>query len=137
MFERDYLMRILVQFAEAIRRSMQKAAGESDPRGAADMIEAAIGEATDIDGSTLLTLAPESMASVMQVSGVDPHVTEYIGRSLLLAASYLREANDNALADVREAQAQALADVYGFELPDDPTDLSDLDDETTNDDGAL
>ena len=126
MFEQDYLMRILVQFAEAIRRSMQKATGEKDPRGAADMLEAAVGEATDIDGSVLLTLAPESMAGVMQVSGVDPHVTEYIARSLMLAAVYLRDAGDAPLAEVREAQARALAEAYGFELPDDATDLADL-----------
>ena len=117
MFEQDYLMRILLQFAEIVRRSWTKANKEHDPKEAADMLEDAVGEATDMDGGMLLSLSPESIASVMQVSGVDPRVTEYIARSLLLAAGYLREAGDDALADVREAQARAVAEAYGFELP--------------------
>lgn len=126
MFEQDYLVRILVQFAQAIRRSMQKAAGEQDPRGAADMLEAAVGEATDIDGGVLLSLAPESIAGVMQVSGTDPRVTAYIARSLLLESTYLHQAGDHGLADIRAAQARAIADAYAFDLPDDPEDTSDL-----------
>ena len=123
MLHQDYLMRILIQFAEAIRRSMQKATEEQDPRGAADMLEAAVGEATDMDGGVLLSLAPESIAGVMQISGTDPRVTEYIARSLMLAATYLREAGDDALADIRVAQATAIAAAYEFALPSNPADL--------------
>ena len=54
----------------------------------------------------------------MQISGVDPRVTEYIARSLLLASGYLREAGEFELAAVREAQARAIAAEYGFELAD-------------------
>ena len=43
----------------------------------------ALGDATDLDGEALLSLAPESLASVLQVSGVDPHLTEYIALSLI------------------------------------------------------
>ncbi len=128
MLEQDYLVRLLMRFAEAIRRSMQKASGELDPRGAADMLEMAVGEATDIDGAALLSLAPESIASVMQVSGVDPGVTGYIAHALLLESTYLRSAGETFLADVRVAQAEAIANAYGFDLPDDPTDLSDFED---------
>ena len=70
MLEQDYLMRILLQFAEAIRRSWARSVEDRDPRDAANMLERAIGDATDIDGATLLSLSPESIASVMQVSGV-------------------------------------------------------------------
>ena len=89
MLEQDYLMRILLQFAEAIRRSWSRAVEDRDPRDAANMLERAVGDATDIDGATLLSLSPESIASVMQVSGVDPRVSEYIARSLLLASGCL------------------------------------------------
>lgn len=126
MLEQDYLMRIMIQFAEVIRRSWTKADHDRDPKGAADMLEDAVGEATDIDGGVLLSLAPESIASVMQVSGVDPRVTEYIARSLLLASGYLHEAGDHALADVRASQARAVAEAYGFDLPHDPEELSKL-----------
>ncbi|MEA5019215.1 MAG: hypothetical protein VB027_02495 [Gordonibacter sp.] len=126
MLSQDYLVRIMVQFAEIIRRSWMKANKERDPRGAADMLEDAVGEATDIDGGVLLSLSPESIASVMQVSGIDPRVTEYIARSLLLASGYLREAGDHGLATVREQQARAIAEAYGHELPETPEELAGL-----------
>ena len=84
MFEQDYLMRLLMQFMEAMRRSIERADDGRDPAAAADMLESAIDDATDLDGSMLLSLAPESMASVLQVSGVDPHVAEYVANSLQL-----------------------------------------------------
>lgn len=126
MLEQDYLMRIFLQFAEIVRRSWTKAKGERDPKAAADMLEDAVGEATDIDGGVLLSLAPESIASVMQVSGIDPRVTEYIARGLLLASEYLHEAGDPQLADLRKAQARAIADAYGFDLPDSLEELEGL-----------
>ena len=115
MFEQDYLMRLLMQFMEAMRRSIERADDGRDPA-AADMLESAIGDATDLDGSMLLSLAPESMASVLQVSGVDPHVTEYVANSLQLESEFLRSAGNDELAEVRAGQAQALALAYGFEL---------------------
>lgn len=126
MLSQDYLVRIMVQFAEIIRRSWMRATKEHDPRGAADMLEDAVGQATDIDGGVLLSLSPESIASVMQVSGIDPRVTEYIARSLLLASGYLREAGDHGLATVREQQARAIAEAYGHELPETPEELASL-----------
>ena len=116
MFEQDYLMRLLMQFMEAMRRSIERADDGRDPAAAADMLENAIGDATDLDGSMLLSLAPESMASVLQVSGVDPHVTEYVANSLQLESEFLRSAGNDELAEVRAGQAQALASAYGLEL---------------------
>lgn len=133
MLEQDYLMRILLQFAEIIRRSWTKAEEERDPRRAADMLEDAVGEAVDMDGAALLSLAPDSVASVVQVSGVDPRVVDYVAHSLLLASGYLRDAGERDLADLRERQARALADAYGFDLPDDPEDAMRLLDEADDD----
>lgn len=126
MLEQDYLMRILLQFAEIIRRSWTRADKERDPRRAADMLEDAVGEATDMDGGALLSLSPDSIAAVMKVSGVDPRVTEYIAYSLLLVSGYLHEAGEHELADVREQQARAVAAAYGIQLPDDPEDVVNL-----------
>lgn len=118
MFEQDYLMRLLTQFFAAVSRSVREQRDERDPKRAAEALETAVGEATDIDAAVLLSLAPESIAAVMQVSGVDPQVTGYVARGLLLEARYLREAGEGALADVRSGQAHAIAQAYGFELSD-------------------
>ena len=126
MYERDYLMRLIYQLVESIRHSWVVAQKKDDPQGAAELLEAAIGEATEIDGAVLLALAPDSMASVLLVSGTDPRVVEYVARSLLLASSYQRDAGNDGVADLRKDQASALARAYGIELPEHPEDLSDL-----------
>lgn len=116
MLEQDYIMRIILQFGQIIRRSWTKANKESDPLGAAELIENQVGEATEIDGNVLLSLAPESIAGVMQVSGTDPGIADFIARSLLLEAQYLREASKNQVADLREEQAYAIAEAFQIEL---------------------
>ena len=117
MLQQDYLMRMILQLIEAIMKSLETSRGDApDPEASADLLEAAIGSATDIDGNGLLSLAPESVANILQVSGVDPRVVEYVGRSLFLESSYLQQAGNPELSALRAAQAQALAGAYGFDL---------------------
>lgn len=123
MWEQDYLMRMLLQFFEAMNRAAERREEHKDPQGAADMLEDAIGNATEMDGTVLLSLAPESIAQVMHVSGIDPNVTQFVARSLLLESVYLADARHTQLAALRAAQAHAIADAYGFDLPEDPSDF--------------
>ena len=120
MLQRDYLVQMLTMFAQAIARSLERRKTKNDPLGAAEMLEAAISEATDIDGDILLQLAPESVASILQVSSVDPRVAGYIVRSMYLESEYLAEAGDMGLSQLRFQQADAIADAYGFAEEDIP-----------------
>ena len=79
-----------------------------------------------MDGVALLSLSPDSIASIMRVTGIDPNITQFVARSMLLESVYLRKAGKNALAQVREDQARAIADEYGFGLPDDPSDFKSI-----------
>ena len=123
MLEQDYLMKLILQFFRGMVRSWELKEEKDDPELAADMLETAIGTATEMDGAVLLSLSPDSIAQVLRVSGTDPNVVEFVARGLLLESVYLSEAGNDELAGVRAAQASALADDYGFELPDDPTDF--------------
>lgn len=116
MLTQDYLVRMLVDFAAGIMRSMQRRTEKRDPQGAAEMLEGAIGQSVDLDGDMLLSLAPDSIASILQVSGTDPAVTEYVARSLMLAASYRAEEGNTAMARLRADQARAIAAAYGHDL---------------------
>lgn len=118
MFERDYLLKLFTEFAEAIMRSLYLAKDERAPQSAADMLDIAIGDAVGLDATTFLSLSPESIAQIMQVSGTDPGVTEYIARSLLLSSSYHEEAGQDELSALRRAQALAVAKAYGHDLSD-------------------
>lgn len=126
MFERDYLMKLILGYFKTIVIVIKQGEKEKDPEGAADLLEQAIGGATEIDGEVLLSLAPESIASVLQVSGTDPKVVGYVAHGLLLEAHYLMLACDFARAELREEQARALASAYGFDLPDDLAEAEDI-----------
>lgn len=117
MLHRDYLVEQFLRFADAIRRSWTKSKGEpADKLEAADMLEAAIGSATNIDGATLLLLAPDSIASILMVTDTDPDVVEYLARTLLLESSYLEEGGEAERAHLRRDQAYAIANGYGIPL---------------------
>lgn len=116
MLQQDYLVRMLMRLAEAISKSLAKAKDDDDPEEAAELLENAIGEATELDGAVLLSLAPESIASVVQISGTDPRVVEYIARTLMLEASYLEDAGKPEKAALRNEQALALANAYGIDV---------------------
>ena len=127
MFEQDYLMKLLLAFYQAMFKSLRRVMDEDeDPREAADTLDEVVGNAVGMDGKSLLSLAPESISGVLQVSGTDPRVTEFVARSLWLSSRYLSQAGDTALAGLRAEQARAVAQAYGFELPEDPTQLDDL-----------
>lgn len=116
MLHQDFLMRMILDLVAAMQRSYTRSRGHKDPEGAAAMLELAIGEATDIDGTVLLSLSPSSIASILQVSGTEPQLIEHLSRSLLLVSDYHREAGNEALRKLREEQAYALATAYGIEL---------------------
>ena len=126
MLEQDYLMRMLLQFFKAIIRSDEMIHEGKRPQDAADTLEDAIGNATEMDGAALLSLSPESIAQIMRVTGIDPNVTQFVARSMLLESVYLHEANEHGLANIRALQARAIAKEYGFELPPDPADFDSI-----------
>ena len=126
MFEQDYLVHLLMQFFRGLMRSHELREDKDDPQAAADMLENTVANAVEMDGATLLSLAPESIAQIMQVSGIDPNVTQFVARGLLLESVYLAQAGNDGLSVVRAAQARAIAAEYGFDLPDDPSDFDAL-----------
>lgn len=131
MFERDYLMKMLIDLAAAIRRSLSAAREEDDLDSACKTLENTISSATDLDGSVLLTLSPESIASVLQVANTDPRVVIYIAHSMLLQSHYLEKLGDATKSELRKSQALALSSAYNIPLPQDITqvDIDDFDEE--------
>lgn len=127
MFEQDYLMKMIMAFYQALFRSLEKVEDEEeDPQEAADTLDEVVGNAVGMDGASLLSLAPESIPQVLELSGTDPRLTIFVARSLLLASEYLAEADQTQLSGLRAAQGRAIAEHYGFEIPENLRDLSDL-----------
>lgn len=115
MLQQDYLMRLIMQFVDGIKRSMER--GKQNPKEAADSLEDALTRALDMDADVLLGLAPESFASVAQLSIADSRVAVHIVYTLALQAHYLREAGLADTAQLRYEQACAFAAACGVDAP--------------------
>lgn len=113
MIEQDYLMRRIMALFAAIRRNWERELKHDDPLDSAEQLEMALGQAVDFDSGLLLSLAPESFASMAQVSGTDRRLVPFVLRSLALASQFRAQGNDNVGAALRLEQAQALAALYG------------------------
>ncbi len=140
MLEQDYLMQMIYRLGQAIAHAMLKAgrkteddpddAGEAsdvfsedngvdtsqepDPLGAAEMLELSFGECVGMDASILLSLAPESFASMLGVCGVDPQLVPHLVACLELEAEFLAEAGLPERGALRIAQAQALQEAFAL-----------------------
>lgn len=118
MFERDYICKLIADLLLGIVKSLQASEREENPYLAAQLLETAIGNAVDMDASVFLSLSPESMSSIMAISHTDDESTEYIARSLMLASEYNEKAGSPEIAQLRRAQAYAVADAYGHDISD-------------------
>ncbi|MGN1362004.1 MAG: hypothetical protein ACI4VV_07055 [Eggerthellaceae bacterium] len=112
----DYLMRYIQQFVEALVRSATRVAEQQDFQGAARSLDNAVANAADMDAEVLLGFAPESLASIVNVMGVDPRLVEYMARSLVLAGDYYGRAGSTDVSLLRVQQGQALANAFGIDL---------------------
>ena len=111
-------MRMIMELAGAIRKSILLSRDDDDPDAAAQLLEASLDGATEMDGSLLLTLEPETMATMLQLSGTDPMLIGYVTRTLLLESKFLEKAQSHSMAAFRREQAFAVAESFGIELDD-------------------
>lgn len=115
MFEQDYLMKMIMQLVRALERSISvHKDGEVDPAREAEKLEDMVGMLLDADAQDLLTLAPESFASIARITCVDGASLELVARTLALSALYIRDAGMEELGEVRMQQACAVGASVGI-----------------------
>ncbi len=114
MFENDYLMRIILQFVAALQRALRETGVRPEAK-AADL-EQLVGEAVNIDARLLFSLAPDSLVSMLQLGDFDEGLAGYVLRSIYMEADLLDEAGMPERARLRRAQADAIAQAYGYDI---------------------
>ena len=125
MLQRDYILEIVGQFVEGVSGALRRAVS-GDATGAAD-VERQIGELLDLDAATALALSPDSLVTMMVLSGMGDSVASYVCYALeRLSRLYAREGNED-LAGLREIQARAVAESFSCDPADVPAELAALD----------
>ena len=136
MLQRDYVLEIVGQFVDGVSVALRRAAlGEKI--GLVET-ERQIGELLELEPQTALALAPDSLVTMMVLSGMGDSVAEYVGYALdRLARLYeragdedtagLRRAGDEDTAGLRRLQAKAVGESFGCDPATPPSELAGLD----------
>lgn len=110
MFENDYIMRMILQLVRALRRSLVRE--YPTPAEEISDIEGKVAEALDLDPRLMFKLEPASLVSLLQVGNLDPKLAVYAVRSIYYESDLLEESGDIETAELRRAQADAIAEAY-------------------------
>ena len=125
MLQRDYVLAQINLFVQTVLEPLRLALEELD-LDSVHTVEQAVGKLIDLDADTALALAPDSLVTMMQLSGIGDSVAGYASYALArIADSYERMGKKQA-AEVRRDQARKVAVAFGWNLSDIPEEFEDL-----------
>ena len=126
MLQHDYLLEVIQQFVQTISNALQRALEEHDEV-AVGQVESAVGELLQLDADTAMSLAPESLVTMMMLAGTGDAVSGYVAYALNKLAIAYDGMGKAELAQERREQAQAVADAFGADVNEVPEELRAVD----------
>jgi len=126
MLQRDYILVVINQFVNAIMQALHKSLDLSNPEEAAEDAELAIAGLLDLDPSVAMQLTPESLVTMMVLSGMGDTVANYVAYSLNALGTLYDKMGDAATAAIRREQAAAVGESFGCDPTVPPEELVEL-----------
>jgi len=129
MLQRDYILVVINQFVNAIMQALHKSLDLSNPeeaKEAAEDAELAIAGLLDLDPSVAMQLTPESLVTMMVLSGMGDTVANYVAYSLNALGTLYDKMGDAATAAIRREQAAAVGESFGCDPTVPPEELVEL-----------
>lgn len=112
MLHRDYLLEIIAQFVDTVTRSLRIAREKGDLDAAKD-VEAAVAGLLDLDQEVALQLTPDSLVTMLLLSGVGDALADYVTYAMRELADVYDDMGEKDLAMLRREQARAVAESFG------------------------
>jgi hypothetical protein len=134
MLHRDYLLEIVGKFVEAVLDALRVAVIQGSPE-AAKEAEDAIAALLDLDPQTAMMLSPDSLVTMMLLTGVGDGLAGHVSYVLDRVGDAYDRAGDPVTAQLRWDQAQAVAEAFSCDLDEVPQEFQALDDELAAQDG--
>lgn len=125
MLERDYVLELVGQFVRGVSDGLRRAVG-GEPSAERD-VEQQVAGLLDLDAGTALALAPDSLVTMMVLSGIGDSVAAYVSYALSRLADVYEARGEEDLAGLRRLQARAVAGSFGVDPDDVPEELAALD----------
>ena len=125
MLQRDYVLAQINLFVQTVLEPLRLALEELD-LDSAHTVEQAVGKLIDLDADTALALSPDSLVTMMQLSGIGDSVAGYASYALARVADSYERMGKKQAAEVRRDQARKVAVAFGWNLSDIPEEFEDL-----------
>lgn len=125
MLQRDYIVAMLKQLSEVLTRYLCPAVVDADST-AIDEVEGAIGNLMNLEGSVALSLDPNSLVTMFELSGIADSVAGYVSYVLVRLGDAYDQQGNGERAQLRRAQAQAISTAFGSKygaIPEEYTEL--------------
>ena len=115
MLQKDYILEIVGDFVDGVAKHLDAAlAGDAEATGA---VEQDVAGLLDLDPEVALTLSPDSLVTMMVLSGMGDSVAAYVAFSLTRLADAYEAQGDVDTAALRRAQAAAVGESFGHGCP--------------------
>lgn len=125
MLQRDYILEIIADFSRAVTQALKQAYDTKDPK-SLEIVEQQVAELIDLSPETACALAPDSLVTMMLLSGVADSVAEYVSYALERASRIYDQLGDTDASGLRHLQAQAVAESFNCDLSAVPKEFTEL-----------
>ena len=125
MLQRDYVLAQINLFVQTVLEPLRLALEELD-LDSVHTVEQAVGKLIDLDADTALALSPDSLVTMMQLSGIGDSVAGYASYALARIEDSYERMGKKQTAGVRRDQARKVAVAFGWNLSDIPEEFEDL-----------
>ena len=129
MLQRDYLIEVIVEFVDAVTQALRMAHAADDVPSAleaAGELEQDVAGLLDLDPTIAMNLTPDSLVTMIMLSGIGDALSEYVAFALDHVADVYDSVGSDKLAILRHEQAVAIAESFGCDLTKPPAEFSSL-----------
>lgn len=128
MLHRDYLLEIIARFVEVVTAALRRAVLDGDEVSARE-VEDSVAALLDLDPQTAMNLSPDSLVTMMLLSGMGDSLASYVSYALDRVGDAYDDMGDHRTAALRWDQAEAVAESFGCDQSQVPEEFAQLEEE--------
>ena len=125
MLHRDYLLEIIARFVDTVTVALRRALFDGKFEAARE-VEDNIAALLDLDPATAMNLSPDSLVTMMLLSGMGDALAQYVSYALDRVGDAYDDMGEEATARLRWDQAEAVAESFGVDQNTIPEEFADL-----------
>lgn len=125
MLHRDYLLEIIDRFVDSVSVALLGAVRRHDVDSAQE-VEDSVAALLDLDPQTAMSLSPDSLVTMMILSGMGDSLASYVAYALDRVGDAYDDMGEKQLAALRWDQAEAVAESFGCDQNQIPEEFAEL-----------